>query len=174
METTMKEKKVLSEGWIRLFQELYWMLKSCAPFAPWKSLYDFAATMPWLGLGDALYTFVKTPDLFRFDYDLYMPLDDFKWMYTEFRRANEYERIRWTKAHYDVFREFGIVKEKETRWYDGRLQLLWWAWIFVIECLDPRGNANNDLSDALRPLQFSCHPKERLAFDQQQTRVRGP
>ena len=119
METTMKEKEIRSEGWIRRFRELRWMLEDCAPFAPWKSLYEFAAAMPWFG-SDALYTFVTTPDLFRFGHDLYMPVDDFKSMYTEFRRANEYERIRWTKDHYDdIFTDLGIDVRKTTLSYDG-------------------------------------------------------
>ena len=59
----------------------------------------------------------------RFEYDasLYMPLEDFKNLYSEYRKQNGYDKeVKWTKDHYDtVFQETGVVIKSDTLEYGG-------------------------------------------------------
>ena len=66
---------------------------------------------------DALYTFI-TSGKFVFDVNQYMPLEDFKKEYFEFRRNGGHDKIRWNAEHYDaVFQEIGIHVMTDAREY---------------------------------------------------------
>ena len=66
---------------------------------------------------DALYTFL-TSGRFQFNSTLYMPLEDFKQDYFEFRRNGGHDKIRWNAEHYDaVFQETGLCIIPDSREY---------------------------------------------------------
>ena len=57
---------------------------------------------------DQLFSFISS-GRFVFAVDKYMPLDDFKQEYFEFRRAGGVDKIKWNKEHYDsCFQEKGM------------------------------------------------------------------
>lgn len=66
---------------------------------------------------DALYAFV-TSDRFELLSDRYMPLNDFKEAYMEYRRANGHDKVAWKAQHYEtVFRGEGLViKSAQLEW----------------------------------------------------------
>lgn len=68
---------------------------------------------------DQLYSFIKSGD-FKTGTHEYMFLEDFKTLYSEFRRKNGFDKIRWQKEHYAaVFQEQSIVIYSDTKTYDG-------------------------------------------------------
>ena len=66
---------------------------------------------------DQLYSFI-TNGRFIFAPTAYMPLDDFKKEYFEFRRSGGHATVKWNTEHYDaVFQERSLLVETETREY---------------------------------------------------------
>lgn len=65
---------------------------------------------------------------FEFDACMYMPLDDFKRRYYEFRKANGFGQTEWTKDHYETtFMAYDISTCKGTMQYEGRQQTKQWV-----------------------------------------------
>ncbi len=68
---------------------------------------------------DLLHAFVNS-GTFEFDAAMFMPLDDFKQIYTEFRKQSGHDKVKWTKDHYDtVFQDVGVFIVNDTREYGG-------------------------------------------------------
>lgn len=61
---------------------------------------------------DMLYAFLSDTENSKFEYaaHLYMPLEDFKEEYFQFRKQNGGDKVRWTAAHYQaVFTDMSLI-----------------------------------------------------------------
>jgi hypothetical protein len=68
---------------------------------------------------DLLHAFVNSGS-FDTDPSLYMPLDDFKEIYSQYRKQNGHNQVKWSKDHYDtVFQDAGLFVVNDTREYGG-------------------------------------------------------
>lgn len=68
---------------------------------------------------DALHAFL-TAGYFDVANNLAMPLDNFKQAYTDYRKENGFDKVKWTREHYDaVFQDMGLYVKKDKRDYDG-------------------------------------------------------
>lgn len=68
---------------------------------------------------DALHAFLSSGS-FQIGNGLSMPLDDFKQAYTDYRKENGFDKVKWTREHYDaVFQDIGVAIKKDTKEYNG-------------------------------------------------------
>ena len=76
---------------------------------------------------DILHAFI-TSGIFEFTISSFMPLDDFKTRYLEYRKTNGYSSIQFKPDHYNaVFQDMSVNIQKDTRTYDNQTRTIQWV-----------------------------------------------